>query len=296
MAKTLASTLLLTTLGKEGGYAVPAVNIFDDLSLRAVIKAAECASSPIIIQASVKTARSIGVDLLTRTVEYSASRATVPVALHLDHCPDTQMAREVVAAGWSSVLFDASDRDFETALRETREIVASAHAAGVEVEAEIESIVGVEDGVGSDVAGHAYTTRQLADFVGKTGADLLAPHLGTAHGAYTDPPHLLPERVSELVALTDRPIVLHGGTGLSVSEFRSFIAAGVSKINISTAVKESYMRAAAAHLAQANERQHWDPPSMFRDISTAIQAVIEDYIDQFGARGRASDFRKGSPL
>jgi ketose-bisphosphate aldolase len=292
MTNKLASTVLLTTHGKENGYAIPAVNIFDDLSLRAAIKAAERESSPIIIQASVKTARSIGVRMLTCMVQEAASRTTVPVALHLDHCPDQQMAHEVIAARWSSVLFDASDRDLATALKETREVVNSAHAVGVEVEAEIESIVGVEDGVGSDVAGHAYTTRQLADFVEQTNADLLAPHVGTAHGVYKGRPNLLPERVAELVTMTNRPIVLHGGTGLTAAEFRSFIVAGVSKINISTAVKEAYMRAAANHLSHAEKTQHWDPPSMFRDVSVAVEAAVAEYIDQFGSKNRALEFHK----
>jgi fructose-bisphosphate aldolase class II len=288
----IASTVALARHAQENGYGIPAVNIFDDLSLRAVVKAAEVTSAPIIIQASVKTARTIGVDLLTKMFRQAATQVRVPVALHLDHCPDREMIKQVVAAGWSSILFDASDRDLETATRETAEVVAEAHAAGVEIECEIENIIGVEDGVGSDVAVHSYSTRQLVDLLEHTGADMLAPHLGTAHGAYVSRPHLLPGRVRELVALTDRPIVLHGGTGLTESEFAEFIAAGVSKINISTALKQTYMEAAARHLDKARETAHWDPPSMFRDVSAAVQKVVESYIHQFGTHGRAASAEK----
>lgn len=281
------STVALLRHARENGYAIPAINVFDDLSLRAAIKAAVSVSAPLIIQASVKTARSIGVKLFTEMFRSAAAYVTVPVALHLDHCPDRRVVTEVVAAGWSSILFDASDRDLETATRETAEVVAEAHAAGVEIECEIENIAGVEDGVGSHEAVHAYSTRQLIEVVTRTGADMLAPHLGTAHGAYRSRPNLLPERVRELVAQTDRPIVLHGGTGLMDSEFREFITAGVSKINISTALKQNYMEAAAVHLAQAKGRDHWDPPSMFRDISSAVQELVEGYLKLFGAEGRA---------
>ena len=283
----ISSTLTMTRTARERGYAVPAVNILDDLSLRAVIAAAVAASSPMIIQISVKTVRSIGTDLITTMFRSAAADVPVPVALHLDHCPDRAVISDVVRAGWSSVLFDASDRSLQDAERETAEVVAEAHANGVDVESEIENIVGVEDGVGSDVALHAYDIDTLAAVAERTGVDLLAPQLGTAHGEYTAKPVLRPDRVRELASLTDRPIVLHGGTGLSREDFRTFIDAGVSKINISTAVKVAYMRSAETHLAGARERGKWDPPSMFRDISSAVQAAIAQCIDEFGSAGRA---------
>jgi fructose-bisphosphate aldolase class II len=283
----IASTLTMARDARARGYAVPAVNILDDLSLRAVIAAAVQARSPLIVQVSVKTVRSIGTDLMTTTFRAAAEKADVPIALHLDHCPDRAVISDVVRAGWSSVLFDASDRSLEDAERETAEVVAEAHARGVDVESEIENIVGVEDGVGSDVALHSYDVTTLAAVAERTGVDLLAPQLGTAHGEYKAKPVLRPDRVRELAALSDRPIVLHGGTGLSREDFAAFIDAGVSKINISTAVKVAYMRSAETHLAGARERGKWDPPSMFRDISEAVTAAIAECIDEFGSAGRA---------
>jgi fructose-bisphosphate aldolase class II len=284
----ISSTLTMTRTARERGYAVPAVNILDDLSLRAVIAAAVAASAPMIIQISVKTVRSIGTDLITTMFRSAAADVPVPVALHLDHCPDRAVISDVVRGGWSSVLFDASDRDLATAERETAEVVGEAHAAGVDVESEIENIIGVEDGVGSDVSLHSYDVATLAAVAERTGVDLLAPQLGTAHGEYKAQPVLLPQRVRELAALTDRPIVLHGGTGLTPDDFATFIAAGVSKINISTGVKVAYMRSAEKHLAEARARDTWDPPSMFRDISAAVQAAIAVHIEEFGAAGRGA--------
>lgn len=283
----IASTSALARHGREHGYAVPAVNVLDDISLRAVVAAAVAASAPLIVQVSVKTVKQLGTELTTTTFRLAAQDAPIPVALHLDHCPDRAVISDVVAAGWSSVLFDASNRDLADAERETREVVAEAHAAGVDVESEIENIVGVEDGVGSDVALHAYSVPQLADVARRTGVDLLAPQLGTAHGQYKARPVLLPDRVRELAALVDIPIVLHGGTGLTADDFHAFIAAGVSKINISTAVKMAYMKAAADHLDVARAKDRWDPPTMFREIQAAVTAAIATHIEWFGAAGQA---------
>jgi len=284
----IASTSALARHGRENGYAVPAVNVLDDISLRAVVAAAVEAAAPLIIQISVKTVKQLGTELTTTTFRVAAQDAPIPVALHLDHCPDRAVISDVVAAGWSSVLFDASNRDLPDAERETGEVVAEAHAAGVDVESEIENIIGVEDGVGSDVALHSYSVQQLADIAKRTGVDLLAPQLGTAHGQYKARPVLLPDRVRELTELIDIPIVLHGGTGLTPEDFHAFIAAGVSKINISTAVKMAYMKAAAAHLDVAREKDKWDPPTMFREIQGAVKGAIATHIEWFGATDRAS--------
>jgi fructose-bisphosphate aldolase class II len=283
----IQSTVQLARHGQVHGYAVAAVNILDDLSLRAAIAAAVELSSPLIIQVSVKTARAIGVELMTTTFVAAAASAPVPIALHLDHCPDRRLIADVVAAGWSSVLFDASDRVLAQAEAETGEVVALAHAAGVDVESEIENIIGVEDGVGSDTALHTYSVEVLAEVAERTGVDLLAPQLGTAHGAYTRAPVLLPERVRDLARLTDRPIVLHGGTGLTETDFRIFIDAGISKINISTGLKLAYMKAARDHTLRAETTGKWDPPSMFADISRAVTAEVAQHLEVFGSAGRA---------
>ncbi|MGU3410532.1 class II fructose-bisphosphate aldolase [Microbacterium sp. M1A1_1b] len=281
------STRAMTRTARDDGYAVPAVNVFDELSMRAVIAAATRTQAPLIVQISVKTVRSSGTAFTTDLFRALTRDVTVPVALHLDHCPDRAVLDDVIAAGWSSVLFDASDRDLDAAVRETGEVTATAHAAGVDVESEIENILGVEDGVGSDASRHAYSVEQLADVAARTDADLVAPQLGTSHGLYKADPVLLPERAAELAALTDRPIVLHGGTGLSAADFRSFIDAGVSKINISTAVKHAYMRASLAHLEQARASDSWDPPKLVTAIESAVTDVIAEHVTWFGADGRA---------
>lgn len=279
----IASTLALARHGREHGYAVPAVNVFDHASLRGVVDAAEATSSPLIVQISVKTLRSLGLTFVTEMFKQVAAPAAVPLALHLDHCPELGVALSVIRAGWSSVLFDVSDLGLEVAERETSALVALAHAAGVDVESEIENILGVEDDVGSDVATHAYSVEVLAEVAERTRVDLLAPQLGTAHGRYACPPVLRPERARELAGLTESPIVLHGGTGLSEQDFAAFIDAGVSKINISTAVKGSYLGAVGDYHASNGK----DPLAMADRARRAVYEEIEAHISVFGSAGHA---------
>lgn len=280
------NTLDLVRRAQDGGYAVPAVNIVDPLTIAAVVRAADRLGSPVILQTSVKTVKSAGADVLLTAATTAADKASVGVALHLDHCPDREVITLCVDKGWSSVLFDASDRDLETARRETAEVVHEAHARGVSVESEIENILGVEDGVGSDAPGHAYSVDQLLEVAEETGADMLAPALGTAHGMYKAEPVLVPQRVAEIRAKSDIPVVLHGGTGLSDAQFREFIAQGVSKINISTALKHAYMKTSLDYLRECEKNDAWEPVKLFAEIEAASEKVLEEYATIFGSAGQ----------
>jgi ketose-bisphosphate aldolase len=285
---SFASTKQLALEARAAGYAVPAVNIVDGISIAAVVKAADSVGSPIILQTSVKTVKYFGAPVLAAIAQAAADEASVPVALHLDHCPDRAVITEAITHGWSSVLFDASDRSFDVARAETAEVTAEAHAKGVDVESEIENIVGVEDGVGSDDPNvHFYSDEQLVEVAVETGTDLIAPALGTAHGLYKASPVLLVDRVKALAALTDIPIVLHGGTGLSAEEFHAFIEAGVSKINISTALKLAYMYSARDHLAEAERTGKWEPVKLFDQIRDSVTETVVEHIQLFGSANRA---------
>lgn len=282
---TYENTLDLVRRAQQGGYAVPAINIVDPLTIAAVVRAADRVGSPVILQTSVKTVKSVGAEVLYAATRAAADRASVGVSLHLDHCPDRAVITECIEKGWSSVLFDASDRPLDQAWRETKEVVAEAHAAGVSVESEIENILGVEDGVGSDESTHAYTVDQLVEVAADTGTDLLAPALGTAHGMYKATPVLVPERVREIRAKLDIPVVLHGGTGLSDAQFHEFIDAGVSKINISTALKHAYMKGSLEYLRECEKTDKWEPVKLFAEIEKASEKVLEDYAAIFRSAG-----------
>ncbi|WP_026460001.1 class II fructose-bisphosphate aldolase [Schaalia suimastitidis] len=278
-----ASTLDIVTTALRRGYAVGAFNIFNDVSLRAVARAAHSHRSPAIIQVSVRTAKAIGATLLHHMFEAAAHEVDVPLALHLDHCPDPDYAIEVLDAGWSSVLLDASSLELDQAMEATVRVVEHAHSCGAHVESEIENIVGVEDGVGSDVIVHAYTDEQLVEVAQATGVDMLAPQLGTAHGLYKGRPDLKPERVKRLRALSTLPIVLHGGTGLAADDFTAFIRAGVSKINVSTALKHSFLDAIVDVGLDAQHHKRSEPLPIIDAVEQRLMATVSQHLEMFGS-------------
>jgi fructose-bisphosphate aldolase, class II len=281
----IASTKQLLTTAMADGYAVPAINVVNDLTLEAVLAAADELRSPIIVQTSVKTVRSIGLEVLKGMWDTMTAGIGVPVALHLDHCPDREVISACLAAGWSSVLFDAHDLPVEENERQCIEVVAEARRAGADVEGEIEGIRGVEDDIGSDEQGPTQTLEVAVAFIERTGVDVFAPAIGNAHGRYPVPPVLDAERVSDLVEATGIPMALHGGTGLSADQFSDLIARGCAKVNVSTALKIAYMEANRAYLTENPTAA--DPPRLFAHVREAVMEMTREHIRMFGSEGRA---------
>ncbi|WP_406047409.1 ketose-bisphosphate aldolase [Kribbella sp. NBC_00889] len=269
------------------GYAVPAINVVDELSLRAVVDAAVELRSPLIVQTSVKTVKSVGRDVVKAMFDATVAPVPVPVSLHLDHCPDRAVISSCLAAGWNSVLFDASALPVEENQRQTVEVVAEARTYGAHVEGEIEGITGVEDGVGSDTESARQSLEIATRFVETTGVDVFAPAIGNAHGIYHSLPNLDYQRITDLVAATGIPMALHGGSGLSREQFQDLIGRGCSKVNISTALKVAYMTSSLEHLEQARATNKWDPPSLFTHIHAAVKSMAAEHIEIFGSGGRA---------
>jgi fructose-bisphosphate aldolase class II len=267
-------------------YGVAAINVVDDLSLEAVLAAAAGLESPLIVQTSLKTVKSIGAKPFYAMWRARADDCPVPVTLHLDHCPDREWISICLRTGWNSVLFDGSELDVEENTRQTIEVVAEADRVGAQVEGEIESVLGVEDGVGSDEAGEVHPVEVSNKFIEETGVYSFAPAIGTAHGLYKAEPRLMPERVTEIVDVHPIPQVLHGGTGLTEAQFTDLIARGCAKVNISTALKIAFIDAHREFL-EANPSKK-DPPSMLRHVREAVKAMAEQHIRIFGSAGRAS--------
>ena len=268
-------------------YGVAAINVVNDLTLEAVLAAAVEQHSPVIIQTSVKTVRSIGIDLLFAMWRELTAGIEVPVSLHLDHCPEREVISDCLRKGWNSVLFDASRLPVAENQRQTIEVVAEARSYGANVEGEIESITGVEDGIGSDEEAQRQELPVALEFIRATGIDVFAPAIGNAHGVYRAEPTLDAQRVSDIVAAIPIPIALHGGTGMTDAQFTDLIRRGCAKVNISTALKVSYMQANLAFLRDAEERGSWDPPSLFSAVRTAVKELAADHMRRFGSVGKA---------
>jgi ketose-bisphosphate aldolase len=268
-------------------YGVPAINVVNDLTMEAVLAAAVEQRSPLIVQTSVKTVRSVGLDLLYAMWREMTAGIEVPVALHLDHCPDREVLSACLRRGWNSVLFDGSRLPVAENLRQTVDVVAEARGYGAHVEGEIEAITGVEDGIGSDEEASRQSLPVALDFIRKTGIDVFAPAIGNAHGVYRSEPTLDAQRVSDIVAAEPVPIALHGGTGLTDAQFSDLISRGCAKVNISTALKITYMKSNLAFLRVAEGRDKWDPPALFTAVRADVIDLAAAHMRRFGSVGRA---------
>jgi ketose-bisphosphate aldolase len=268
-------------------YGVGAFNIFNDLTMEAVLRAAEDSGSPVIVQTSMKTVKTVGVGVLSAMWREMTRSIKVPVCLHLDHCPERAVISACLANGWGSVLFDASELRLAENQRQTQEVVVEARRHGASVEGEIEGIQGIEDGVGSEAESERQTLAASVEFVRATGIDCFAPAIGNAHGVYKETPKLDAQRVSDIVAAYPVPIALHGGTGLTDEQFADLIARGCAKVNISTAVKLTYLQSSLEFLRRAEEGNSWDPPSLFNHVGREVRNLVSGYLKVFGSAGRA---------
>ena len=265
-------------------YGVAAINVVNDLTMEAVLAAAEELRAPLIVQTSVKHLEITGIDVMFGMWTAMTRDVRVPVALHLDHCPDRSVISACLAAGWNSVLFDASKLTVEENKRQCIEVVAEARRYGAAVEGEIEGFKRTEELTGHE-ASSIQTLETVVDFVQATGVDVFAPAIGNAHGTYASAPTLDAQRVSDIVAATSIPVALHGGTGMSAAQFTDLIARGCAKVNISTALKVAFMQSGddwmPAHPGL------YDPPQLFKAQREAVKAMAMDHILMFGSAGKA---------
>lgn len=227
----------------EGKGAVGAFNLHCFEMLPAMIHAAEKLNVPIIIQTSLGTAEYIGFEPLIAATKALAEKSTVSVALHMDHCKDMDALKRAIDCGYSSVMYDGSALPLEENIKNTKEIVAYAHARGVSVEGEVGSIGGAEDGVVVEKDQAMYTKPEDAlHFASETGVDALAVSIGTTHGQYKSKAKINYELLNELKAKLDATgLVLHGGTGVSDEDMKRCVREGMKKINVGTELNKSYI-------------------------------------------------------
>jgi len=157
---------------------------------------------------------------------------------------------------------------------------------GASVEGEIEAITGVEDGHGSDTASRRESLETSLRFIEETGVDVFAPSIGNAHGTYKTTPVIDFDRVSDIVKAHPIPIALHGGSGLTLEQFKELISRGCAKINISTALKELFMKSSLEFLIETQKKDKWDPPSLFASTSAQVVDMVVDLAEQFGSKGK----------
>lgn len=214
-------------------YAVGLFNTTDTDMLDAAISAAEEMNSPIIIGTAEVLLPYGQLDLIAPSIVAKAKAATVPVVVHYDHGLTVEKCKEALSLGFTSIMFDGSAKDFQTNVKQTREMVEYAHSHGASIEGEIGHVGDAT--AGDNLMADRYTTlKEAREFLEATGVDALAISIGTAHGAYKFKPVLNIERLKEIHDNIGVPLVLHGGSGLSDDDFKNTIANGIAKVNIFT--------------------------------------------------------------
>lgn len=279
---------------EKGSYAVGAFNVSNLESLMAIMQAAEETGCGVILNYAEVHAPFLSMEQAALIMLDAAKKAKVPVCVHLDHGSSMESCIQAIRLGFTSVMLDASAEDYETNVRETKEIVRLAHSVGVTVEAELGHIFSSDMGLAEspkeaetlesfDSAEDVYTDPATAkDFVERTGVDVLAIAFGTTHGIYTKKPKLDLERITKIKEAIDIPFVMHGGSGLSKEEFQTAIRNGIRKINYYT-----YMTLAGGRaVKEALDQKSPDENVFFHDIPMiAVEAMkenVKEAIQVFG--------------
>ncbi len=268
------------------GYAVGAFDLVSLDFLQAILAGAERQRAPVILSLAESHYSYFDPELLMPAVRRAAERASVPVAIHLDHGSSLEAAVRGIRQGFNGVMVDASTQPLAEKIARTRAVVEMAHACGVPVEGELGYVAGVE---GEDAERHpgevVYTAPEEAvRYVRETGVDFLAVSIGTVHGRMRGEPRLDFERLAAINAQLAIPLVIHGGTGLGDDQFRRLIANGVAKINYYTALADAAGAAIRANAAEPDRRGYTD---LTKGVQAAIQAEVERCITLWGGSGRA---------
>lgn len=267
----IASLKEVIAISKKNGRAVGSFNTPNLECLLAVLGAAEKLNVPVIIAHAQCHENVSPIQKIGPVMVELAKRASVPVCVHLDHGEDFDYCKQAIALGFTSVMIDYSTLPYEDNVKGTAEVVAYAHARGVDVEAELGALPQREGGGESAADPTAlYTKPELVpDFLAGTGVDALAIAFGTAHGIYKTTPVLNLDIIDEVRKKTDIPLVMHGGSGISHEVYRDVIRRGVNKINYYT-----YM--SYAGYAAAKELTQTNPTGFFHDMALTAQKAMEE--------------------
>ena len=276
---------------KENRYAIPAFDISNYEMMRAVLDVCEEERSPALLMGLGVDLVGKSLPLITSMVRAASDFYTVPVCFHLDHATDLASVKAAIDAGFSSVMYDVSTLPFEENAKMTAEVVKLAHASGVTVEAELghvgNAMVGNENdsAENEDPEDTLTLPEEVVKFVEMTDVDALAVAIGTAHGVYKKTPTLRIDRLDEIVAVCDRPLVLHGGSGTPDEQMKQAIAHGITKINIFSDVVGALNEGLKNKLSTITNPSTW-PVFVFEEAREKMKAVIREKIRVFGSNER----------
>lgn len=283
---SLVSMSELLQEAQKGHYAVGAFNCNNMEIVQAIVGAAELEKSPVIVQASQGAIKYAGIEYIAAMTRLAAEKASVPVALHLDHGTSFAQIMSCVRNSFTSVMIDGSKLPLDENIALTNKVIEAVRPLGVSVEAELGKIGGTEDDITVSEKEALFTDPEEAKiFVNATKVDALAIAIGTAHGQYKGVPKLDFDRLTEIRKRVDVPIVLHGSSGVPDEAIQQAISLGICKVNIDTNIREAFV--AAARKAMADNPQEIDPRKMLGPAREATIEIIREKIRIFGSSGKA---------
>lgn len=276
----------LLKVAKENKFAVPAFNISDYSMFLGVMKTCEQLNAPVIIEIHPDELSFIGCDLV-KAIQSYAYKTSIPVCIHLDHGASIEQCMMAIQAGFTSVMIDASSQSFKKNIELTKEVVKVAHAVNVSVEAELGTIGTTASQEEFESQSILYTRKEDAiSFIGQTNVDTLAIAIGTSHGLY--PKGMIPKLRLDILEDIEKsvsiPLVLHGGSGNSDEEISKAVQLGISKINISSDIKNAYfikMREVLQN-EKLREPNEIEPPCI-----DAMMKVVEQKVLLFNDQDKA---------
>jgi fructose-bisphosphate aldolase class II len=274
---------------ERGGYAVGSFSPRTTAMIQPVLCAGQAARSPLIVQISQKELNRYQVTPSRFAREFFAQleheHISVPVVLHLDHTREIPIIEDAIAAGFTSVMIDASEKPLDENIAITRQVVEYAHGRGASVEAELGRI-GTTDFVETEGDEELYTKPEEAErFVRETGVDALAVSVGTAHGVYTvRQPKIDLLRLRAIRALTRVHLVLHGGSGVPAEMMQAAIqlqGGGVSKVNIATDLELAALGALGREHFLTDAEMSALSPEEIALARAAVQQIVTDKMENF---------------
>src|SRR5687768_3144766 len=284
--KTLNDVL---SSAERGRYAVGSFSPRTTAMIQPVLCAAQALNSPLIVQISQKELTRYQITPRRFAEEFFAQieqeHISVPLVLHLDHTKEFNIIRDAIAAGFTSVMIDASEKPLDENIAISRQVVEYAHARGVSVEAELGRI-GTADFIETDNDEELYTKPEEAErFVRETGVNALAVSVGTAHGVYTvRQPRIDIPRLRAIRALTSVHLVLHGGSGVPAEMMQAAIqleGGGVSKVNIATDLEVAALGALGRDSYLTDAEMNAMSPEEIKLARTAVEQTALDKINNF---------------
>ncbi|EGO63062.1 ketose-bisphosphate aldolase [Acetonema longum] len=270
----------LLSVAQKHRFAVPAFNVSSSMILKGVMEACREKKAPVII-AIHPDELSFVEDSFIAAVREEIIKSNIPAVIHLDHGGSFDQIIRAIHCGFTSVMIDASLLSFEENVAITEKVMEVARAVNVSVEAELGTIGTTGNGGEAGTEKIIYTEPgTVKEFVARTGVDTLAIAIGTSHGIYPKNmrPKLRLDLLKEIRAIVDIPLVLHGGSANSDTEIAESVKLGISKINISSDIKDAFYRKCREVLQDPVIRE---PNAIYPPCIEAMKQVVYQKIDLF---------------